>query len=82
MVIIGGSMHKYKGVKKVLNVYALYKGNEYICDGTAYQIADKTGLKIQTIRHYNTQAYRDRVSEQGKRLVKIGRELVYDNDNY
>ena len=75
-------MNGYKGSKTILKTYALYKGDEYICDGNIYDIAKQTGLAEQTIRHYGSKAYRRRVSENGKRLVLIGKELIDDNDNY
>jgi hypothetical protein len=75
-------MREYKGCKKILKTYALYKGDEYICDGNVYDIAKKTGLAEQTIRHYGSKAYKRRVSEEGKRLVLIGKEVVDDYNNY
>jgi hypothetical protein len=46
--------------------YALYKGDELLSIGTIKQIADMQGVHENTIRYYNTAAYRRKLSERKK----------------
>lgn len=41
-------------------VYALYKGDLNVCDGTIAQIAKRMGVKPDTIRFYGTPTYQKR----------------------
>jgi len=56
-------------------MYALYKGEELIASGSIFEIAQKTGLKIRTIKFYGTPSYKKRASASGfnnyKILIKI-----------
>ena len=56
---------------KTNKIYALYKGEELIATGTMLQIAYKTGVKLRTIKFYNTPTYKKR-RKNGKNF----RELV------
>ena len=44
-----------------LRIYALYKGDKFITEGTRKEIAEYTGLKESTIKYYSTNAYLKRV---------------------
>ncbi|MCC7668908.1 MAG: hypothetical protein ABF709_05075 [Leuconostoc pseudomesenteroides] len=46
--------------------YALYKGDEYLADGTISEISDATGQTIDTLLFYTTPAYHRRVSYYNK----------------
>ena len=58
-------------------VYALYKGDKFITEGTKREIAEYTGLKVDTLTFYGTPAYLKRVKPREhckggyKELVKI-----------
>lgn len=55
-------------------IYALYKGDKYICDGTLYQLASYLGVKERTIRFYMTPTYNKRgrgSSGNRKRVVLL-----------
>lgn len=52
-------------------VYALYKGDKYLMDGTIYPIAKAQGCKESSVRFLGTPAYRRRTNENSLRLVKM-----------
>ena len=58
------------------NIYALYKGDKFITEGTKKEIAEYTGLKVETLSFYSTPAYLKRVEPRKhnkgfKELIKI-----------
>lgn len=58
------------------NIYALYKGDKFITEGTKKEIAEYTGLKVKTLSFYGTNAYLKRVRPHKhykgfKELIKI-----------
>lgn len=56
-------------------MYALYKGDEFLCMGTIKEIAEKMGVSERTIRFYSSPVYQRRGrGEKGncrRILVKI-----------
>lgn len=42
--------------RKNEGIYALYKGDKFITEGTKKEIAEYTGLKVKTLSFYATQA--------------------------
>lgn len=38
-------------------IYALYRGDQYVCDGTADELSQETGLRVVTIHYYATAKY-------------------------
>jgi len=66
---------KKSNVKKVLKVYALYKGEELVADGTIYDIAEQTGISTKTLYFYRTPSWKKRTTENAKRLVCIGKNI-------
>lgn len=54
-----------------MKIYALYKGDKLLADGTLLQIAHKMGVKLKTIKFYKTPTYLKRRSKS-----KNFRELV------
>ena len=44
--------------------YALYKGDELLAIGTISEIAEKMGVKRDTISFYKTPAYRKRLKKR------------------
>lgn len=53
-------------MRKADRLYALYKGDEFIADGTPHEIARKTGKTFDSLMFYTTPAYQRRV-EKAKR---------------
>ena len=53
-------------MRKADRQYALYKGDEFIADGTPREIARKTGKTFGSLMFYTTPAYGRRV-EKAKR---------------
>lgn len=61
------------------NIYALYKGEENIMDGTLDEIARARHIKRDTVQYMLTAAYRRRVDESskdGKRRCRLELVLV------
>ncbi|MGT2802968.1 hypothetical protein Javan253_0026 [Streptococcus phage Javan253] len=53
-------------------IYALYKGDNFIADGTVKEIAQAIGVKPSTVQFYASPCYARRTSEKkGLRLIKI-----------
>lgn len=59
-------------------LYALYKGDKYLMDGTLRQIADRRGVKIETLWWMLSPAYRKRCAQYRNEnrlvLVKLANE--------
>ncbi|MCM0599208.1 hypothetical protein [Periweissella fabalis] len=51
--------------------YALYKGEELICMGTAEHIAEVTGVKVSSIEWMRTPTYKKRAGDNAKVLVEL-----------
>ena len=56
-------------------IYALYKGDVNICDGTIFEIAEATGKTVQSIRYMTFPAY-ERRGGKGDRGPRKRYELV------
>lgn len=41
-------------------IYAIYKGEDFIFEGTSKECAEYLNIKIKTVQFYNTQAYKRR----------------------
>lgn len=60
-----------------MRIYALYKGEQYIIDGTKQELADYLGVKIRTIDFYLSPTYAKRgKGSKGnrKKVIYIGKE--------
>ncbi len=52
--------------------YALYRGDDMVDMGTITELAQRRGVKVNTIRYYGTPTYQSRGRGQsGKRLVLV-----------
>lgn len=47
--------------RKNEGIYALYKGDKFITEGTKKEIAKCIGVKVNTISYYATKAYEKRM---------------------
>ena len=55
-------------------IYAVYKGDKFLYEGTSKECADYLGIKRETVRWYNTQGYKRRCEgtrKNGKPRNKI-----------
>lgn len=50
-----------------MNIYAIYKGEENLFDGTAKECAEYLGVSINTIHFWNTRTYKKRIEGLTKR---------------
>ena len=64
-------------MRKADRHYALYKGDEFIAEGTPREIARKTGKTFDSLMFYTTPAYGRRV-EKAKRGRLEMVEIEYD----
>ena len=46
------------------NIYAVYKGDEYLMDGTIREIAISRGIKEKSVKFFLTPAYKRRKTRQ------------------
>lgn len=46
-------------------IYALYRGERYIHDGTIRELAQELGIKFSTAQYYATKQHRDRAENHG-----------------
>lgn len=52
-------------------VYALYKGDVFIVDGTIREIAEETGKSIDFLRYMNSPVYKKRCINSKNRLAMV-----------
>lgn len=57
-------------------IYAAYRNDENIADGTAEELAQKLGVKPKTIRKWATPSYQKRNKGQRIIVVKLEKEKV------
>lgn len=53
------------------NVYAVYKGDEFLDIGTVKELAKKLNVKIRTIYYWSSPANKKRIKKKGKLAIKI-----------
>lgn len=55
-----------------MKIYAVYKGEKFLCEGTAKECANYLDVKEATIRFWNTRTYKKRIkNEENKRTLAI-----------
>ncbi|MEG2709218.1 MAG: hypothetical protein RR968_08780 [Vagococcus sp.] len=52
-------------------IYSVYKGDEEIAFGTIEEIAAKLKIKPESVKFYGTNVYKNRTTENARRLVKV-----------
>ncbi|WP_404427283.1 hypothetical protein LG296_01565 [Ureibacillus chungkukjangi] len=57
-------------------IYALYRGEEYLTDGTQKELAQYLGVKRKTIQFYMTPSWLKRTSENALRVIALDDELL------
>lgn len=58
--------HKIKPSKRI---YALYKGDIFLADGTIKEISQKTGKSIEFLRYMTYPIYKKRIKNSKNRLT-------------
>ena len=62
------------------NIYALYRGEEFITEGTIKEIAKHQGIKPKSVEFYARPAYKKRTKgKNGKRLILIEKNIKKEN---
>lgn len=51
------------------NIYAVYKGDQYIMDGTIPEVARARGIKEKSVKFFLTPAYRRRKKLQDRNRI-------------
>lgn len=52
-------------------IYALYKGDEWITDGTKEELAEYLNVKIRTIDFYSTRRWKERSKSKSYLIIKL-----------
>ena len=53
-------------------IYTLYKGNQILAEGTIKEIAQRTGVSVNTLRQYAAPSYKKRINGKNhKELVPL-----------
>lgn len=52
-------------------IYSVYQGEKEIAFGTIKEIATKLGIKEDSVKFYGTNVYKNRTTENARRLVKV-----------
>lgn len=60
-------------------IYAVYKGDTYLTQGTRKEIADYLGIKTRTLDFYASNTYKKRNIEYNKRIIIM---LIKDLEEY
>lgn len=61
---------------KCKKIYAVYKGEKFLCEGTAIECANYIGVKANTIRWWNTKANKKRALGKRKNGIDKKRKLA------
>ena len=61
---------KKRGHPRDMGIYSVYKGEEYIMDGTLDEIAERRNVKRKTLQFMMTPAYRRR-SKSGSNWTQL-----------
>ena len=51
--------------------FALYKGEDLLIIGSIKEIAEKLGIKEESVKFYATPTYKKRTTENARRLVSL-----------
>ena len=57
-----------------MRIYALYKGDKWLLDGTKKELADYLKVKIRTIDFYMSKTYEKRTDGNSYKVIFIGVE--------
>lgn len=54
-----------------MKIYALYKGDKWLCEGTVEELSKKRGVLKSTILYYGTASYQKRSVKGKNRLALV-----------
>lgn len=54
-----------------MKIYALYKGDKWLCEGTVEELSKKRGVLKSTILYYGTASYQKRSVNGKNRLALV-----------
>lgn len=57
-----------------MRIYALYKGDKWLLDGTKQELADYLKVKVRTIDFYMSKTYEKRTDGNSYKVIFIGVE--------
>ena len=62
-------------------IYAVYKGEELLCDGTTEEICNQMNIKLATFRYYRTKYWNNRAKGNNHIvIVRIdGKDRIFDD---
>ena len=68
--------------KKKRYIYAMYKGDEFLCEGTREEICEQMNIKIATFQTYRTNHYKKTRHSKGNNnriIIRIdGKDRIYN----
>lgn len=50
-------------------IYAVYKGDEFLCDGTTEEICNQLNITLNTFRYYRTTFWNNRSKGNNHRVI-------------
>ena len=59
-----------------MKIYAVYKGEKFLCEGTAKQCAEELGVKKKTIWWWNSASCHMRIEQRIKKNKKANRRYA------
>lgn len=69
------------GLPKSRQMYAMYKGDEYIMEGTLIQLAVKRNVKLETMYYYLMPAYVRKLERRGQQNGNVIRLVSLEGDD-
>lgn len=65
-------------------IYAAYKGDEFLCEGTKEEICDILGIKVATFRFYRTnyyKKYRKATKNNVRVIIRVdGKDKIWNEE--
>lgn len=60
-------------------VYAVYKGDQFICTGTTKELCPQLGIKPKTLQFYSTPSNHKRAENKNRLIaIKLGKDEIED----
>ena len=59
-----------------MKIYAVYKGEKFLCEGTSIQCAEELGVKQKTIWWWNSGSCHRRIEQRMKKNKKANRRYA------
>jgi len=59
-----------------MKIYAVYKGEKFLCEGTSRQCAKELGVKQKTIWWWNSESCHRRIEQRMEKNKKVDRRYA------